>query len=331
MRRSILNVAFAIALFAGLSGMNGMFGTAFGQAAFPPELPSMEAGETSEFEIYGMMTQIGTTARRTVRSRSGRIVREVYYGGSGFSGDPSSPHYWVPPAEKDLHVQSISVYFYDKSNRIDHIEHWQSGERRPRVEHNVYDAKGELVRKWMVETDGVRRYEMRFRDDRKFADLYFDDTGSYLTSILGHVVSDIDLPHGWGKVSGGLACGITLSTERARFDKFELVINIKNVAADTLFIDDLAETSFELVDAWGRMVAARAITTFEKKGHHLWGGPLDQDEVAFTDDAYKLSDYFDALPPGRYTIRIRQPVPERKVTLVSNDVTFEVLEAKPTR
>src|SRR3954463_14743508 len=118
MHRLILKIAIAIALFAGLSGMNGMVGTAFGQAAFPPELPSMEAGETSELEIYDMMTQIGTTALRTVRSRSGRIVREVYYSGSGFSGDPSLPHYWVPPAEKDLHVQSISVYFYDKSNRI---------------------------------------------------------------------------------------------------------------------------------------------------------------------------------------------------------------------
>jgi hypothetical protein len=40
--------------------------------------------------------------------------------------------------------------------------------------------------------------------------------------------------------------------------------------------------------------------------------------------AYKLGNYFDPLPPGKYTIRIQQPVPERNVILVSNAVTFVV-------
>lgn len=40
--------------------------------------------------------------------------------------------------------------------------------------------------------------------------------------------------------------------------------------------------------------------------------------------AYSLADFCDPLPPGKYVIRVRQPVPERNVTLVSNEVTFEV-------
>jgi hypothetical protein len=289
---------------------------ASGKKPFPPEFPSSEAGEKAELEMYGMATQIGIVARRTIRDRSGRIAREVYYGGPTNNG-------LGPSDEKDLGVQYIEVYFYDASKRVDHVERWEAGKRLPSVEHNAYDAAGELVRKWFVETDGVRRYETRFRDQSTFAELYFDDTGTYLTSLRWHLVNDIDLPHGWGKVGGGMACGITLSTERGPFDKFELWVNIKNVVEKYLMIDNLVEPSFELSDAWGKIIPLKNPRGPQDRPY-LTGQSLDLDEAGFMYPAYKLGNYFDPLPPGKYTIRIQQPVPERNVILVSNAVTFVV-------
>ena len=109
-------------------------------------------------------------ACRTIRDRTGKVAREVFY----YSASAGL----VPQTGSDLRVQSVSVYYHDTKGRVDHIENWEVGRRVPRVERNAYDTSGELSRKWFVEPDGVRRYEMRFSGLRKLADLYFDDTGN---------------------------------------------------------------------------------------------------------------------------------------------------------
>ena len=290
--------------------------TAVGQKSLPSDLPSSDAGETAELELYRMATQIGTIARRTIRDRAGRIAREVYYTSNG------AP--LAAPGEKDLRIQSIRVYFNDTSGRVDHVEHWDAARRLARVEQNAYDASGKLARKWYVEADGVKRYELRFRDSSTVSELYFDDTGAYLKSLRGELVSDIDLPHGWGATSGGMACGITLSTERGRFNEFKLIVNIKNVAADYLSIDSLATPVFQLVNASGQAVPLRKSPGSKDGPQQLYGQGLKHDEAGYLYPGYRLSDYFDLLPPGQYTIRILQPVPERQVVLSSNEVNFVV-------
>jgi hypothetical protein len=318
-RHSRLQVTTTVA--TGFFSLALGFPTVSAQTPFPADQASASAGETSELRFYGVSTQIGIVACRTIRDRTGKIAREVYY--SAATG-------LVPQIERDLRVQSISVYFYDAKGRVDHIEHWEVGRRALRVEHNAYDTSGALSRKWFVEPDGVRRYEMRFSDSRKLADLYFDDTGLYLTSLRGQLVSDVDLLHGWGTTSNGMACGITLSTEHGRFDKIGVWVNIKNVATESVMIVNLEEPSFELHDANGTAIplsqAASGIARgVEKSRPYLNGQLLDHAEAGFMYPAYNLADYFDALSPGKYTLRVRQPVPERNVTLVSNDVTFVVL------
>jgi len=310
------------------AGATGLFSLALvvlsvsAQSPFPADLPSASAGETAELQIYKHWTQIGTVARRTIRDPSGRIAREVFY---------TSDAAWLAPvAEKDLRVQSIRVYFHDAAGRVDHVEHWEPGRRAPRVEHNAYALSGELARKWYVDPDGIRRYEMRFRGRRQLTDLYFDDTGAYLTSLRGELVNDIDLPHGWGMTSGGLACGITLTTERGPFGSIGVWVNIKNVAAERVPIHNLREPSFELRDTGGKAIAARqAGATFagtaDQRSRYLNGQSPERGEAGFMYPAYRLADYFEALPPGKYTIRILQPVPERNVNLLSNEVTFVVL------
>jgi len=107
-------------------------------------------------------------------------------------------------------------------------------------------------------------------------------------------------------------------------------VNIKNVAAESVTIYNLVEPSFELHDANGtavplRQSASGVVGGVEKSRPYLNGQLLDHAEAGFMYPAYILAEYFDPLPPGKYTIRVRQPVPERNVTLVSNDVTFVVL------
>lgn len=284
--------------------------TVSAQSLFPADLPSASAGETAELQFYAHPTQIGTVALRTIRDRSGRVAREVFYGSAAVE--------LVHQIEKDLKLQSISVYHYDAAGRVGHVEHWEAGKRAPRVEHNTYALSGELARKWYVEADGVRRYEMRFSGSRQLTDLYFDDTGAYLTSLRGQLVSDVDLPRGWGMTSAGMACAITLSTERGRFDQIGVWINIKNVASQTVSIDNLGEPSFELRDAGGKAIPLREAGSGFKRGSEesrpqLYGQLLECAEAGFMYPAYRLADYFDPLPPGTYTIRVRQRVPERKV------------------
>ncbi|HSB27543.1 MAG TPA: hypothetical protein VLE19_06805, partial [Pyrinomonadaceae bacterium] len=162
------------------------------QSTRPSDLPAAAAGETEELHLYSMPTQIGTVARRTIRDRSGRVVREVFYSSNTFGK--------VPQTGQGLLVQSISVYYYDAAGRVDRVEHWGD---QVRVEHNAYGPSGELARKWFVDADGVRRYEMRFKGSTTMTHLYFDDTGTYLRSVRGQLVDDVDLPHGWGMPTGG--------------------------------------------------------------------------------------------------------------------------------
>jgi hypothetical protein len=286
------------------------------QTRLPSPSPST-AGETAALTIYPRFTQIGTRALRTIRDRSSRVMREVFY--------TTNRQDVEVPDENDLRVQLIKVYYYDEAGRVDHIEHWDRGSRLDRVEQNKYDSSGELTRKWFVEADGVRRYEMRFSGQKKFADLHFDDTGTYLTSLCGHLVPDIDLAHGWGKTKDGMACGITLSAERGRFDEISVWVNIKNVAVEMVHVDTLPPPSFELLDAGGNLVSQRDAGS--KNNFQLERQMLESNEAGYVYPAYKLADYYDSLPPGKYTIRIRQLVSERTLVLESNEVTFVIVKS----
>lgn len=290
------------------------------QTTRPSDLPSAAAGETEDLQLYAMPTQIGTVARRTIRDGSGRVAREVFYSSNSFAR--------VPQTGQGLVVQSIRVYYYDGAGRVDRVEHWGQDLR---VEHNAYSPSGELVRKWFVDADGVRRYEMRFKGSTTMTRLYFDDTGTYLRSVRGQLVGDVDLPHGWGMPSGGMACGITVSTERGRFDDIGVWVNIKNVSSETvLHIDTLIEPSFELRDDEGKVISPRQRgREFDRKPKErhaqLYGQLLRSGAAGFMYPAYRLADYFGLLSPGKYTIRVCQPLPGRDGCLISNGVTFVVV------
>jgi hypothetical protein len=307
---SILRTAILVSLSLYVSSV-------LAQSQFPSDMPSTSNGETSELRLYGRATQIGTVALRTIRNRSGKIVREVYYHSHALETSSLT--------EKDLLVQSIRVFYHDVNGRVERVEHWTPHHATPRLEQNAYSESGELVRKWYVEPDGIRRYEMRYRGSRELTHLYFDDTGAYLTSLRGTVVSDVTLPHGWGDVNGGVACAITLSKESGRLEDIGIWVTIRNATDETLHIFNLSEPSFELRDSAGKLILPRVSQRgLDENQSHLNGQVLDCDEAGFMYPAYRLVDYFGSVLPGKYTIRIRQAVKERSVELVSNDVTFVV-------
>ncbi|HYW70428.1 MAG TPA: hypothetical protein VE961_05310 [Pyrinomonadaceae bacterium] len=289
------------------------------QERFPSDLPSAAAGETGELS-YDFIDS-GVLTVRTIRDRSGKVVREAGYLVT-LRGNPPFP-------EKDLQVQSVKVYYYDAAGRVDHIAYWWFKTPAPSFEYYAYDSSGQLARKWFVTAEGVRRYEIRFKGSQQLGELYFDDTGKYLKAVRGHLAPDIDLPHGWGPASGGLACGIALSTERGPFNTIRVWVNIKNVSAAKVILPMLDLPTFELRDAQGKVTSRepwfKQRPTFMNNTSHTNSQLLEEAEAGFCSPEYPLGNFFDPLPPGKYTLRVRQPIPERGVTLVSNEVTFVVL------
>jgi len=131
-------------------------------------------------------------------------------------------------------VQSVDVYFYDSDGRVDRVEGRDANARAPRVRLHEYLASGELARLKYVEVDGVRCYEQRQKGTTTLTDLYFDQTGTYLTGIRGQIPEDADLPHGWGEVGDGLAYGIALSPSEStsrRISEMSRTVPVKTSSA----------------------------------------------------------------------------------------------------
>jgi hypothetical protein len=128
---------------------------------------------------------------------------------------------------------------------------------------------------------------------------------------------DVDLPHGWGEPVAGIACGIALTRERGKPEDIEVFVNIRMLSSRT---DDsltlFPEVRMQLRNADGEDI------------HEVAGPPSPRgfggQEVGFLSPAYPIAERFPALATGRYSLRLRLPVPDLDVTLLSNEVTFVI-------
>jgi hypothetical protein len=286
-------------------------------------LDSARAGEVAgELVVYGMETQIGVAGRREFTNHDGRLLRTVFYRRrQSLLSTPTK----VDPAKEDLIPAFVVVYKYDEQARLIAEEHCDRSFMPSRILRHEYDSEGRQIRSWWEESDGIRRYEMRWSRDRgpgsKASDLYFDDTGTFLVGIRGELPKDIDLPHGWGMPVDGLSCGVVLSRERGPLSTLAFTVNVKNTSASMVSIDVLSTPQVILRDAAGRIVPPRG--RFGEPGQ-LYGQFLSPGEAGMVYPAYELKTVFPRLPPGRYRMHIQERVPERNIVLVSNELIFEV-------
>src|SRR5262245_7802238 len=283
---------------------------------------SVRPGE--ELQIYGFPTQIGTVAMRTIRDQNGRISKEIYYALKDL-------HNRSPYTEDMLQEQSIVVYRYDDQGRQIASEHYAPGmipDFRWEIRHENHEKRREVK----YTKEGVREYEIRYLANRLVSQLYYDKSGNDLVAIRGVIPEDMDLHFGWGEPEDGLACGITLSKAKSNIDDsptLALYVNIKNSGAGEISIFQLPEGEIELRDGRGSLVKEEA--EFAKKRYdplqkhrQLNGQLLKTNEAGFVYPAYELNTRYGRLAPGRYTVRLKQRVIDKEISLISNTIEFAV-------
>lgn len=277
-----------------------------------------------QLSIYGIPTQIGTVARRTFRDSSGRVIREIFY-----TLKKDVPQ---PPYTKDmLEVQSTVLYDYDERGYKIRAEHYDARMILDQVwETRYYENKEK--REIKSTPDGVRQYEIRYLDDRTVSHLYYDERGKNLVAVRGLIPRDIDLPFGWGEPVDGLACGIALTQTKSLVDElpcYAIYVNVKNSGSNQASLSGLPAVQIELRDRFGVLV--REIAAEANKGRDplqahrlLYGQLINPGESGYVYPPYELSIRSTNLRPGRYSLRVRQPIEGRNQSLVSNTVFFEV-------
>jgi hypothetical protein len=285
-----------------------------------PQGQEVRRGE--ELHIYSFPTQIGTVAMRTIRDQNGRISKVIYYSLKG--GHNRSPY-----TEAMLQEQSIEIYRYDDQGVQIAREHYAPGmilDFRWDIRHEDHEKRREVK----YTKEGVREYEIRYLANRSVSHLYYDKSGNDLIAIRGMIPEDMDLPLGWGEPEAGLACGITLSKAKSAIDDspiLALYVNVKNNGAGTVHSQQLPEAEIELRDSRGAPVKEEA--EFAKKRNdplqkhrYLTGQLLETNETGFVYPAYELDTRYGRLAPGRYTVRVKQRVTEKGLSLISNTIEF---------
>jgi hypothetical protein len=290
-----------------------------GSAAEQSPASSRDA-HTGELQIYSHSTSIGTIACRTFRDETGRVAKEIYY--TSTRGLRSHP-----PTEAELKVQSVYRYTYNQDGLRVKRDIRDPDNTIRTIIHSEYNSARKLVREWSEDGDGVRRWERHLHDDGQQSELKYDDLGKRVVTIRGQVRKDIDLPDGWGGSTNGFACGIVLSKTNGALNEIELWVNIKNIGESTVFIQSLPGTVMMLRDAQGKEISESSEYVQARKKSlvnqpNLYGQLLPPGAGGYLYPAYALKERFPNLPPGQYTLRLRQPVLEAGASLESNPVTF---------
>lgn len=291
-------------------------------------LTSLCSAQTSHIEeqlnIYSNPTEIGTIAKRTFRDPNGRIYKEIF---STLRNDAAR----APYSQDMLKEQSTVLYTYNDQGQNIRSEHYDGRMHLEFVLEVTYQGSKER-REIKYTPEGIRQYEIRYIDKRSVSHLHYDESGKNLVSVRGLIPNDVDLPFGWGKEIGGLACGIVLTQANSLVDElpgYAIYVNIRNIGSTQVSIPELPPAEMELRDSTGKIVREGTGDPTKKQKRLqlqrlLYGQLINPGEAGFVYPPYELNLYYVNLLPGRYSIRVRQPIGDNHQILISNNVFFEV-------
>jgi hypothetical protein len=283
------------------------------------------AEQQGELRIYDRPTQINTVASREFKDDKGRVVKVIYYtgGGGGFEG---------PYSEELLREQSIHVYTYDDQDCLIKSETYEPGMKLTRTA-DAQCLPGTATPRLTTAHDarGVRQAETRH--DAKGSTqttLYFDTGGDKVIAIDGDTPADVDLAHGWGKVTGGFACGIAANREKGRQEDLDVWVTIKNISYRTEGVVMVSPVLVELKDSAGRVIEPKA--EYEEDGNKLQPGAcptymsqgapfIGQSDLL---RSYALGERYDRLSPGTYSMTVKHCLSATRGLLVSNTILLEI-------
>jgi hypothetical protein len=252
------------------------------------------------------------------------VIKEIYYTLKDSAVLP-------PYTEEMMNVQSICLYTYNEQGNKIRTEYYNAQMKLDRVCESKY-YNGKERRDVYSTPEGVRQHEQRYVDNRSVCTLYYDEKGKNLVAISGSIPQDIDLIFGWGESVNDLACGIGIGQAESRFDRipgYNISISIRNLGSDPVSVTGLPDAAIELRDSSGLMVREKAEYRKKKldpmQQHRMstgWFIPSYRSICMV--GAYELNTRYGNLSPGRYSIRIKQPINGRGKPLLSNTVYFDV-------
>jgi hypothetical protein len=291
-------------------------------------LSTSPAAQTTQFDkqwyIWHYATQVGTVAKCAFRDSSGRVLKEIFYSLKDSAVQP-------PYTEEMMKVQSICLYTYNEQGYKIRAEHFNAQMKLDRVCESKY-YNGKERRDIYYTPEGVRQHEQRYVDNRSVCTLYYDEKGKNLVAISGSIPQDIDLAFGWGEAVNDLACGIGVGYAESLFDRipgYNISISIRNLGSDPVSVTGLPTAEIELRDSSGLRVREKAEYRKKKldpmqriRMSYGWFIPSGTSICMTT--AYELNTRYGNLSPGRYSIRIKQPIRGRGKPLLSNTVYFDV-------
>ncbi len=283
------------------------------------------AEQQGELRIYDRATQINTVANREFKDQRGRVIKVIYYtgGGGGFEG---------PYSEELLREQSIRVYTYDEHDCRVRSENYEPGMKLTSTV-EVQCLAGTRTPGLTTTRDarGIKQAEVKH--DAKGSTqttLYFDADGHKVIAIDGDTPPDVDLAHGWGKVSGGFACGIAANREKGRQEDLHVWVTIKNISYRTEEVLMVSPVLVELKDSAGRLIEPKA--EYEGDGNKIQSGAcptyMSQGAPRAGESdllrSYALGERYHRLTPGTYSMTVKHCLPTMRGLLVSNTILFEV-------
>jgi hypothetical protein len=134
-----------------------------------------------------------------------------------------------------------------------------------------------------------------------------------------------------GEPKEGLSCGIVLVQVKSEKDgtpDYRLYANVKNTSSQTIFLESFSDAKIEIRDSSGRLIKERA--EYRKNNYDPKQIYRNYGVVVFPGGAesiypgYELNTRYANLPPGHYSICLKQAIKKRKGRLVSNSVSLEI-------
>jgi hypothetical protein len=275
-----------------------------------------------DLEIYPMITQIGTVARRVQRDDKGRVASTIYYRQS-----PSSTSRTVAGSfrKEDLVIQSVRLQSYDAQGRKTRTEQCDHKLRLASTLDVEYDGAAQVRR---VHRNG-RGLHTHVVDARTGSHVYYDASGEKVAGIRGLIPQGHDLAYGWGSDNGGLACGIAPRATSSTLDQAVFFVTVRNTSAQpSQLITALPFQTIELElragDGTLQAQNAEAIAKRKRSLLKINSGPNENLQSLRPNEAlgtsYMLSDWYANLAPGQYRLTIRRRAAGKSFSLVSNTV-----------
>jgi hypothetical protein len=138
---------------------------------------------------------------------------------------------------------------------------------------------------------------------------------------------DIDLVHGWGNVSNGLALGIAPNLESGPQQETEVYVSVKNIDHDSSIVM-VSPILMELKDADGQVIQENPVRANQSQSSgecptYLQLQAPGEGRVLIQ-YSFSLGERYNPLPPGKYSLTLTYCMSDVPQRLVSNTIQLEM-------